>query len=401
MTEQMVYELRVDGKMMGQFSSKSKALAEKKKYVRANIVTTWVDVPDQPKEKKKPTAKKETPKKEKPAKPRKEAKKSIFKKEKKPVAKKKSVETVPELKPTEDMPVNTWLRYRNLEPVERDLTFHQIYVAIVVDSYTLEDALGDCKGRKAEILRALEEAMDHPVITVRYLEDRLEENKKNRVKEVWTSPSGWWTVSSGVAQDFKKYWSSINEPYFLAAYSNRAQCDPNIRDSDLSVQPFKDGLAVCYRDLRDDKVYLVSKKIEWVDLGVNYLEIHGKDKNNRPMKLTLNYDDVPGAAKNRKKLIEAGWYKVDDEYYVHLRQMKKGAPAGFVSMETVAAYPGFNKTEFQKRVAYFDLTWNIMDFMQDKFSASSLEYIECPDSVKNDIYAMPEVLEKYQRRRIY
>ena len=86
MTEQMVYELREGTKTIGQFSSKTKAIAEKKVLTKAGrnvkLYTTWVKADKPEKAAPKKTVKKEAPKKEtKPAVKKSAPKKAATKKE--------------------------------------------------------------------------------------------------------------------------------------------------------------------------------------------------------------------------------------------------------------------------------------------------------------------------------
>ncbi len=70
-------------------------------------------------------------------------------------------------------------------------------------------------------------------------------------------------------------WRSLTEASFLGAYLNGVPCNPDRRDSDLSLQPMDGGLALCYRDLFQKKIYFVLKDVRSVTVSDAGMEIAG------------------------------------------------------------------------------------------------------------------------------
>jgi len=80
-------------------------------------------------------------------------------------------------KPAEDVRINAWLTDQGLEPVERDMTFRQLYSELLYYK-TMEEALGDCKGRKSMLVSAVAEAMGVPERTIRGWLETAERKRK-------------------------------------------------------------------------------------------------------------------------------------------------------------------------------------------------------------------------------
>ena len=83
------------------------------------------------------------------------------------------------LKPAEDVRINAWLTGQGLEPVERDMTFRQLYSELLYYK-TMEEALGDCSGRKSKLVSAVAEAMDVPERTIRGWLEMAEKKRKRK-----------------------------------------------------------------------------------------------------------------------------------------------------------------------------------------------------------------------------
>ena len=66
---------------------------------------------------------------------------------------------------------------------------------------------------------------------------------------------------------------SLNKPFFLVAFRNGGPCDPDLRDSDLSIHPADYGLKLCYRVVWVEKVYFVLKDVDWMELRDDRLPI--------------------------------------------------------------------------------------------------------------------------------
>ena len=251
---EIVYEVRSQGKVLAQFTSEAKAKSEMKRARKegkeARVYSKWLPV----RKVKEPKKQKKETKKEKPRK----------------------VVAVGRITPASH--INSWLESKGLESVPRDLTFQELYEAVVVDLKTMEEAVGECYGRKSCLIDGIVQAMDHPAITQRFIENILEDTRTRRRRdeptERWIDSMGW-EVSAEAAEELSRYWQSLNEPFFLAAFSNGKPCNPEVRDSDLSVQPTDSGLALCYREVWEEKVYFVLKDIDWMELRDGRLLIFG------------------------------------------------------------------------------------------------------------------------------
>ena len=250
----MIYEVRSDGRVLAQFSSERKAKAEMKRLRKdgldVRVYSRWIPV-------------------------------KAVKVLRRSMKKSKPRRTVTKDRAAPDTWINFWLESRGHRPVERDMTFQQLYESIVVDLMTMEEAVGECNGRKSRLIDGIVQAMDHPAITQRFIENILEDTRKRRRRdepaERWIDSMGW-EVSAEAAEELAHYWQSLNEPFFLAAFRNGRPCDPELRDSDLSIQPTGSGLALCYREVWEEKVYFVLKDIDWIELRGSKLFIFGNLK---------------------------------------------------------------------------------------------------------------------------
>lgn len=255
---EMVYEVRSDGQVLAQFSSEAKAKREMKRlrseHPGVRVYSRWIKVP-------------------------KADKKAPARNPKKNPSNQKTRSKEPITKAKPYTWINDYLDSKGLKLVRNDMTFQDLYTAIVVDLRTMEGTVGECNGRKAALLRGIEEAMDHPAITVRYLEGILKDTEMRHARpgpsELWIGPMGW-DVSRDAAEELTKCWRTLQCPFFLAAFRNGVPCDPEERDSDLSVQPTDSGLALCYREVEDGKVYLVLKDIDRAEIKGDRLEIIGR-----------------------------------------------------------------------------------------------------------------------------
>ena len=60
--------------------------------------------------------------------------------------------------------INGWLAEHGYKPVEKDATIHECYLCIMW-FHRFETILGNIRGRRAAIVRAIVEAEDHPCIS--------------------------------------------------------------------------------------------------------------------------------------------------------------------------------------------------------------------------------------------
>ena len=253
---EIVYEVRSGGRVLAQFTSEDRAKKEMKKVrkegMEARVYSKWL-----------PVRKVKEPKKHK----------------EKTKEKPRKVVIVGKITPGSH--INAWLGSKGLEPVPRDMTFQELYEAVVIDLRTMEEAVGECNGRKSCLIDGIVQAMDHPAITQRFIENIIDDTRKRRRRdgpaERWIDSMGW-EVSAEAAEELAHYWQSLNEPFFLAAFRNGRPCDPELRDSDLSIQPTDSGLALCYREVWEEKVYFVLKDIDWIELRGSKLFIFGNLK---------------------------------------------------------------------------------------------------------------------------
>ena len=388
----IVYEVRSEGKVLAQFESEAKAKKEmrraRKEGSEARVYSKWVPVkqvrvPKRPKGKAKTTKRKAT----------------------------ETKRLDPETR------INGWLTSQRLEPVPKDMTFQQLYEAIIVDLKTLEEAVGECSGRKSRLVDGIVEAMDHPAITRRFvegiLEDTMRRRRKDGLAERWIASMGW-EVSAEAAEELSCYWQSLNEPFFLAAFRNGRPCDPEHRDSDLSVQPTASGLALCYREVADEKVYFVLKDIDWMELREDRLLIFGSLKDgsravrtfplSRPESRTRR-DDGCGIA--------MGWYRVGEGILVHIEASKtalKPEDAGRYDryLECTAVYPYFDSFILQSgRVGVKDGT-TVEDLMEENMESRICERIpvEDPRGLKDaferrDMGYISKALRSYPRLDVF
>ena len=256
----MVYEIRVDKNVLGCFTSEPVARKEvrrlKKDGLNAHIYTRFVKENDdifKPKKPGRPRIRKDKPRKT-------STKKGTSKK------------CIP------DTYVNDWLMSKGLGPLDCSITFRELYVSAIVDLIPLERIIGMHRGKRAEIIRGLVEAMDSPAITYRFVENTLKETDKKLEADDrdWIVPFDW-EVDRKAADDLERYWRTLFEPRFLGGYRNGVFCRPDERDSDLSVQPDGFGLSLCYRIIADRKVFTVLREIRDIRCTSDSVEITGKD----------------------------------------------------------------------------------------------------------------------------
>ncbi len=385
----MIYEVRYDGNVLAQFSSESKAKKELKRqrerYPSARIYSRWIE-----------------------ASKIKENKRPRFGRKRSPNREARGVGAIGKVRPYTK--VNAYLSTKGLALVERDMTFQDLYTAIVIDLRTMEGTLGECRGRKAALLKGIEEAMDHPCITVRYLEGILKDTEKRHSRpepaERWIDSMGW-EVSAEAAEEFTRYWKSLNEPFFLGAFRNGRPCDPGIRDSDLSVQPTESGLSLCYREIEDEKVYFVLKDIDWVEIKGGKLEIFGRLKDGsqavRSFGLDVSAVHKPTAIKGFRE----GWYRVNKGFLVFIQRSSerleeeyKGEYDGYIDYSAV--YPQFSGYAMEGGLIAHRTGQSEEEFLKENFDARDSEYIETADPLlireafdRNDATALGRIMSRY------
>lgn len=372
---EQVFEIRSNGSVLAQFSSQNKAVREMRRLRKegkdVRVYSKWVEKgPVTPKLK--PFAKKSPPR---------------IKKKESPHRRTKGVGVVGKVRPY--TPINQYLSKKGMRPIDRDITFQELYTGIIVDLRTMEEVLGECKGRKAEIIRGLVEAMDHPSITVRYVEsilaetDKRRKSMKNEPSERWIDSMGW-PVQREAAEEFARYWGSITEPFFLAAYRNGVPCDPDVRDSDLSVQPTDTGLALCYREVEDRKVYIVLKSIDWVQIGNGHLEVFGRlrDGSNGRRSFPIAEEQRMPVSKNSG--IKEGWYLIDSSYLTYLQPRPRSRKDDFevdfdYCIDFLTVYPGFGQYQCRDGTFAIRNDMSLNDFFSMFYKAKRVEYVPIDD----------------------
>ena len=355
---QIVYEVRSDGRVMASFPDESKAKREmrrlRKDGCNAKVYSKWI-----------PQTKGA---------------------ERKPKKEKRKAEPKPITKCTTGTKVNDWLIWKGLEPVEHDMTFQELYSSVIVDLRLPEEVLGECSGRKAELIRGMAEAMDHPAITVRYIESVIKQTEKRRrisePSELWLRAMDW-EVHPAAADELSRYWRTLNEPFFLGVYRSGRPCNPEMRDSDLSVQPTEHGLALCYRDIPDRKVYLVLKDIDWVGMNDRYLEIFGKDRDGKGMMVQLILSKPTNRLVHTE--IRDGWYLLDRAVLLCLRISDRRLREEDVGrydyyLDYMQVYPTFGGRygKTTGTVGFKEGT-ELNEFLAQRFSAREVEYLPIED----------------------
>ena len=386
---EMIYEVRSDGKVLAQFSSESKAKKEmkrlRKQHVSCRVYSRWIEA-SKVKEEKRPK----------------------FRRKKSPNREARGVGVVGKVRPY--TMVNAYLSTKGMPLVRNDMTFQDLYTAIVVDLRTMEGTLGECNGRKSALLKGIEEAMDHPCITVRYLEGILKDTERRHARpepsERWIDSMGW-TVSREAAEEFARYWRSLNEPFFLAAFRNGRPCDPGIRDSDLSVQPTDSGLALCYREIEDRKVYFVLKDIDWVEIKGGKLEIFGRLKDGSQAVRSFGLD-VSAVHKPTAEIgFREGWYRVNKGFLVFIQRSSerleeeyRGEYDGYIDYSAV--YPQFSGYAMDGGLIAHRTGQSEEEFLKENFDARDAEYIETADPLlireafeRNDATALGRIKSRY------
>lgn len=148
-----------------------------------------------------------------------------------------------------------------------------------------------------------------------FLRKKKAEPKKDF--EPWFVPENM-KVAPYAAYDIPSYWRTINEPYFIGAYCNGEPCNPEFRDSDLSVQPTDDGLALCYRDLKEKRMYFVLKDISDISIAYEGLRITGRMPDNSLQTYVFPVDKSKRRKKEEPPPFPTGWYVIGNTLLAYL-----------------------------------------------------------------------------------
>jgi len=166
-------------------------------------------------------------------------------------------------------------------------------------------------------------------------------------------------VPRDAAEYLIRDWRNIVEPFMLGSYRGMNLCSPASRNSDLSVQPKGDGLALCYRMVDDGKVRLVLDDVDSAALVGNRLSIGGVDQSGHSVMIDFRIEELPLV---RESLMDrSGWYYVggpllnlglptlaDDE-------SKRFGVVGYVPFTVV--YPDtIGKKRYSMSDGYFEIT---------------------------------------------
>lgn len=148
-----------------------------------------------------------------------------------------------------------------------------------------------------------------------FLKKKKAEPKKDF--EPWFVPENM-KVAPYAAYDIPSYWRTINEPYFIGAYCNGEPCNPEFRDSDLSVQPTGDGLDLCYRDLKEKRMYFVLKDISDISVAYEGLRITGRMPDNSLQTYVFPVDKSKRRKKEEPPPFPTGWYVIGNTLLAYL-----------------------------------------------------------------------------------
>lgn len=381
----MVYEIRVGGNVVAQFSSERKAKGELAKLKRAGvsgrIYSKWVENPTSAKVG--PVPKKKTEKK-----PKAPAKKTV----------KPSVASNVGGKATQNTSINEWLVSKGYEPVERDMTFQDLYSAIVVQQRLMEEAVGECEGRKNILIKGIVEAMDASVVTERLIRNVLENMAKRQSTtrtpaELWIAPLEL-EVMPDAASELEMYWQSVQEPFFIGTYRNGDLCDPEARTSDLSIQPAYDGPRLCYRETDNDRVYTIVGSIDDIRIDGHRLRIKGRSRYNAPLIVNLPLKRSKTKTNAVSKDFREGWYVVNGRFLLFVQRSEEPL-AGSDRMydyyvDYTAVYPGFRTYATDGGLIAFSESDGFTGFLKTNFRMADARYI-----AMNDPWELREAFEEY------
>lgn len=346
----LVYEVRSEGRVLSQFSSESKARKEmkslRKQGLSVRIYSKWVG-------------------------------------SKKKASPKRSCDL--------DTSINVYLKSKGYEPVERDMTFQKLYESIVVDLKLMEEAVGDCRGRKTALVKGLVEAFNTAPITERYVNSILEETARKRKAQ--SATTGLWLrvlpdlpVTEEVAIDLQRCWNSIDDPFFLGAYRNGVPCDPDSRDSDLSVQPSEDGLRLCYREIPTRRIFTVLSPIEYVTVADDVLVLSGRDRDGSRLAVPLTIVDAEKKPTREHPPFREGWYLVEDGFLLFVwNSMKvlseRHARSYDRYAECTAVYPGFRGCTVKNSILPYSDRAGFGQFLKENFRSERSGFIDMDDSI--------------------
>lgn len=347
----LVYEVRSEGRVLSQFSSESKARREmkslRKQGLSVRIYSKWM----------------ESDRKKAPS--------------------KRSCDP--------DTSINVYLKSKGYEPVEQDMTFQKLYESIIVDLKLMEEAVGDCRGRKTALVKGLVEAMDSAPITERYVDSVLEETARRRKAQ--SAATGLWLrvlpdlpVTEEVAVDLQRCWNSIDDPFFLGAYRNGVPCEPDSRDSDLSVQPSEDGLRLCYREIPTRRIYTVLSPIEYVTVADDVLVLSGRDRDGSRLAIPLTIIDAEKKPTREHPPFREGWYLVEDGFLLFVwNSMKvlseRHARSYDRYAECTAVYPGFRGWTAKNCILPYSDKVGFEGFLKENFESERSEFIDMDDPI--------------------
>ena len=388
---EIIYEVRSGGRVLAQFTTERRAKREMKRLRKegmdVRVYSKWASV-KAVKESKEP--------KKKSVRPRRASSKT---------------RTGPQTR------VNAWLESKGYKSVERDMTFQELYESVVVDLMTMEEAVGECSGRKKALIEGIVEAMDHPSITVRYIEGILEDTRKRRKapapSERWIDPMGW-EVSQEAAIELQRCWQSLSEPFFLAAFRNGKPCKLEFRDSDLSVQPTGSGLALCYRELDGEKVYFVLKNIDWVEVRDDRVEIFGSLKDGSGAVRTFRFQKAErDSPRMNAPDFKEGWYLINRGFLVFVqasgepleKELRKDYDR-YIDYSVV--YPQFDAYTMTGGLIPYNDRIGISKFLKEEFEASDIDFIdvegpwELRDAFENnDIRYLAKAVSRYPKLGVF
>lgn len=114
-------------------------------------------------------------------------------------------------------------------------------------------------------------------------------------------------VTVDAASNLIGCWGTIDDPFFLGAYRNGVPCDPDSRDSDLSIQPSEDGLRLCYREIPMKRVFIVISPVEYVEIAEDILVLSDGGSDGLPTAVALRISDGNESSHDGYPFKE-GWY---------------------------------------------------------------------------------------------
>ena len=102
------------------------------------------------------------------------------------------------------------------------------------------------------------------------------------------------------------------------SFRNGKPCNPEVRDSDLSVQPTDSGLALCYREVWEEKVYFVLKDISDISVAYEGLKITGRMPDGSLRTYVFPVDKSKRRKKEEPPPFPTGWYLIGDTLLAYL-----------------------------------------------------------------------------------